>query len=138
MLSSELIFASSLVHETFILTLLRHLYVKLERAVKLIIFQLALMAWCLYKKDKQANTTVYKPRDINVLKKHIRCFGGSLISAEDDQNYDIRIFPTLVQATTVALPSMAYGRAGFFPNQNLFPQYRVRVCKLSPHLVYLF
>lgn len=57
---------------------------------------------------------------INVLKKHIRCFGGSSISADDDQNYDIRIFPTLKQATTVALPSMAYDRAGFLPNQNLF------------------
>ena len=62
--------------------------------MKLIIFQLALIEWCLYKKDKQANTTVCKR------KRRIPCFGGSSISAEDDQNYDIRIFPTLVQVTT--------------------------------------
>lgn len=88
----------------------------------------ALIEWCLYKKDKQANTTVY----MNV-KGIYRVSGGSSISAEDNQNYDIRSFPTLVQATTLALPSMTWLVSFQTGISFTIPL----VCKLSAHWVYL-
>lgn len=131
MLSSELSFASSLVHRTFILTLLRHLYVKLERAVKLAIFQLALMEWCLCKKDKQANTIVCKRQ------RRIPCFGARRSHWRTIKIMIFsRLFPTLAQATTVALPSMACHRATV-SSQTRISSTIPRVCKLSPHWVYL-